>query len=175
MGRDALFKNLVEVHQVLDKHNIRHWLSHGTILGAYRDNNFIAWDDDADLGMDFSQRGDMGPVLAELADRGFYIPPCDPAKPISKDNAPYYDMVAIRDGEKIEGWFFEKFGDHYIYDKPRAGNSLKHHTKYYDELGTFNFRGVEFNIPNHIEDYLVMMYGETWRIPNPCKKYNHQS
>lgn len=174
INRDVLFQNLCELHEVLNQFKITHWLSHGTMLGVYREGNFIAWDDDIDLGLYFSQREAIKPALEELKRRGFYIPPSDPFKPIDKNNAPYYDLVAIKNGEKIEGWFFEKIGQEYIYDLPRCGRDLAHPAWYYDKLATFNFKGVKFNIPNHVEDYLVMMYGETWKTPDESKKYNRQ-
>jgi lipopolysaccharide cholinephosphotransferase len=174
MNRDVLFRNLVQLHEVLDRHGIKHWLSHGTMLGAYREGNFIEWDDDADLGLDFSQRGQIGPALEELRRLGFYVPPSDPSKPISKENSPYYDMVAIKQGEKIEGWFFEKKGEHYIYDQPRCGDVLKFVASFFDELDEIDFRGVTFKVPHEPERYLELMYGEKWMIPNKNKKYNHQ-
>lgn len=174
INRDILFKNLVDVHKILDKYNIKHWLSHGTMLGVYRDGNFIAWDDDVDIGLDFSQRELIKPALKELENMGFFIPEGDPNKPITKDNAPYYDTNFIRDGEKIEGWWFEKKGDFYVYDEKRCGNDLKHPAKYYDELQDFNFKGVSFKIPNHIENWLVMMYSSDWKIPQEGRKYNNQ-
>lgn len=174
MDRDILFKNLVEIHEVLWKNGIDHWLSHGTCLGAIRENNFIEWDDDADIGLYFKDREKIKPVIRELERRGFYVPPSDPTKPVSKENAPYYDLVAIKDGEKVEGWFFEKKGDFYIYDYPRCGNDLKHPAEYYDRLDSYDFRGVQFNIPGNIVAWLEMMYGDTWYIPNKNKKYNNQ-
>lgn len=173
IDRDALFRNLVEVSSCLTKHGIKHWLSHGTMLGAYRDQNFIAWDDDVDISLDFSQRKQIYPVIDEMRAAGYIVTEGDPTRPIDKDNAPYYDTNFIRDGEKIEGWWFEKEGDFYVYDKPRCGYSLKHPAKYYDDLQDFVFRGVTFKIPNHIEDWLTMMYDANWRIPNKDKKYNH--
>lgn len=174
---DKLFNNLCKIHQTFDTFGIRHWLSHGTMLGVYREGNFILWDDDCDIGMDFSQRQSMNYACAiqYLEKCGFYIPPSNPNYPITNENAPFYDFVAIRDGEKVEGWFFEKKGDYYIYDQSRCGNVLKHPAKYYDELGVINFRGIEFATPSHVEDYLVMMYGKSWKIPNKNRKYNHQS
>ena len=147
------------------------------MLGVYRDGDFIAWDDDADLGMDFSDRGtkNFNKAMAELRKLGFWVPPSNPDLPIGLDNAPYYDMVAIKDGEKVEGWFFEKINGNWIYDFPRCGNTLKHEGKYYDELGSYDFKGMKFDVPNHLEEWLVMMYGPTWRTPDQNRKYNHQS
>lgn len=175
LNRDTLLKNLVEVRDVFNKYDIKHCLSHGTCLGAIRENNFIAWDDDADIWLDFSQRPLFNMVAKDLRKLGYWVPVSDPNKPISKNNAPYYDFVAIKGGEKIEGWFFEKKGDFYIYDEPRCGNDLKHPAKFYNQLQYFDLRGYRFCIPNFVEEYLELMYGEGWGIPDPNKKYNNQS
>lgn len=170
---DLLFQNLLDVKKVFDKHGLKFWISHGTLLGAIRDNQFILWDDDADIAMDFSQRHLVEPALKELRALGFYIPPSDPNKPIDKENSPYYDLHMIRNGEKVEAWFFEKKGDFWVYDEPRCKNDLKHPAKYYDVLEDFVFRGVTFKRPSHLNDWLVMMYGTGWKTPDPNKKYNN--
>jgi hypothetical protein len=176
LDAEKLINNIIEIHNILDKYGIVHWLSHGTMLGFYREGGPIAWDDDADLGFLFSQREDpnLYKAIDELISLGYHSPLGDPSKPIDNDNAPYYDLNFIRDGEKCEFWGFEDFGSHFIYDKPRCGNHLKHPEKYYRELQDFEFRGHTFKIPNHIEEWLVMMYGPTWNIPDPNKKYNNQ-
>lgn len=44
-----LIELLSDVHDLLDKHQIRYFISDGTLLGAYRSNNFIDGDDDIDI------------------------------------------------------------------------------------------------------------------------------
>jgi hypothetical protein len=174
LDTESLFKNLLTVKKVFDKYGLRFWLSHGTLLGVYRDNQFILHDDDADISMDFSQRELANEAVKELREQyGFYVPNADPTKPIGNENAPYYDLHMILEGSKTEAWFFEKKGNYWIYDEPRCKNDLKHPAKYYDTLGTIMFRGVEFNCPNHVEEYLTMMYGPSFMTPDKNKKYNN--
>lgn len=180
MDRDTLFKNLVQIKTLLDKAKIKWWVSHGTMLGFYRENNFIAWDDDADIGLDMRDRQKIYPVIEEAKKLGFFVPPEAIKDTIQLPHlCPYYDTVFIKDGEKIEGWWYDRKSNkneqYYIYDEFRCGNILKHPAKYYDEIKTMKVRGVEFPIPNHIEDWLVMMYGEGWNKPDKNKKYNTQA
>lgn len=176
---DQLFANLYEVTSILTKHNVRNWVSHGTMLGLYRDNGPIPWDDDADIGLDLRDRHLIGPALKELVELGYFIPPeGDRTKPINAENMPWYDTVFIRDGEKVEGWWFERKmianKNFFIYDEPRCGYDLRHPAEYYDDLQKYECRNKSFYIPNHIEDWLVMMYGTNWKTPNKNKKYNNQ-
>ena len=48
--RSILIKSLQDTNKVFRKHNIQLWLDSGTLLGAIRDQDFIPWDKDIDLG-----------------------------------------------------------------------------------------------------------------------------
>jgi hypothetical protein len=184
LNADLLFQNLKDVKEVFDKHHIKYCLSHGTALGIYRQNDPIPNDDDTDLAVFHETdldtfKKDFEVVREELRAKGFFVPQCgDKNKPIkafgTDANMPYYDEVFIRNGEKVECWIFTKENDFYIYDKPRCGNDLKHSAKYYDTLDLIIWREVAFPIPGNIEEYLCMMYGSDWSIPQN-KKYRNQT
>lgn len=54
---------LVEIDKICKKHDIKYWLSSGTLIGAMRHNGFIPWDDDLDIEM---MRSDYLRLMAVL-------------------------------------------------------------------------------------------------------------
>jgi hypothetical protein len=48
---EHLLELLLAVDRLLDEHDIRHWVDWGTLLGAVRNQEFIPWDTDVDLGI----------------------------------------------------------------------------------------------------------------------------
>ena len=51
MSREAALQVLIDVTDVLDEYGCTNWLSDGTLLGAIRENDFIAHDYDIDVGV----------------------------------------------------------------------------------------------------------------------------
>ena len=50
---DIVFKILLEIDRICRKHNIPYALSFGSTLGLYKYNDFIPWDDDGDVVIDY--------------------------------------------------------------------------------------------------------------------------
>jgi len=66
-------KTLREVKQILDKANIEFWLDHGTLLGAVRDNKFIQWDRDIDLGANYKEATKIIKEIPKFEKYGYTI------------------------------------------------------------------------------------------------------
>lgn len=56
---------LSEFHELCLENNLRYWIDFGTLLGAVRQNGFISWDDDVDLGM---PRNDLLRLISLIED-----------------------------------------------------------------------------------------------------------
>lgn len=75
---------LLEIDRICQKHNIRYWLSSGTLIGAMRHNGFIPWDDDLDIEM---MREDYLKLMKVLPDE---LP----------------DWLALQNSDTDENYFF---------------------------------------------------------------------
>ena len=130
---------LVELHllHVLDrvcrKHNIRYFLTYGSLLGAMRHNGFIPWDDDLDVGMtrkDFKKflsvaRSELpadvslqspedllcsGYRFAKLRDAySFFFEP-HKRIPTASSNGIYIDIFPYENAPRIPEWLRKKIG-----------------------------------------------------------------
>lgn len=146
------------------------WLFAGTLLGCVRDGRIIAWDRDIDLGIP-SER-----VTEELLDRfraaGFRV-----ERVYRYDLPAYRDYlpdamgqcrkVVLRSKAKIELYCFVRGKDGRLY---YGQGKQKLFTIDYDlvypqkQIPFYDFMA---NVPERVDDHLVYMYGDDWRIPKP--------
>jgi phosphorylcholine metabolism protein LicD len=165
---------LLELKELLDKNNISFWLQSGTLLGAYRDNNFIKWDNaDIDLGL-LSE--DYWKVRQILENSDFKY------KRIWRK-----ELAIYRENEVIPhiDLFFYDINAKYCYCYSYAPNSVngrwdvewrvKIKSSIIFPLKQFKFLNTLFNIPRAAEKYLTLLYGEDWKCPNPKWKIDYNT
>ena len=75
MKEQFITKLLLDTKLVLDKYGVKFWLDHGTLLGAVREDGFIPWERDVDLGAwDYTVSEDMKQRIAEdLCNLGYKV------------------------------------------------------------------------------------------------------
>ncbi len=175
MHAATAFMLLQDVTSVLEKYRCTYWLSDGTLLGAMRENDFIAHDNDVDLGVwaaDFDIR-----VIHELMHR--YN--CNIARLQGK---PHDGMIISvqRVDVHLDMFFYyplaqplEKHPDAKIYHsiyflhKPfSTSNKARHYDCVYPDFKPLirrKFRNREFWVPRDAEGHLTAAYGKNWIKP----------
>lgn len=72
---ETLFDILVAIDELCEKHGITYYLDSGTLLGAVREKDFIAWDDDADITMKREDYEKFLSVAEELPEKYKLVTP----------------------------------------------------------------------------------------------------
>ncbi len=147
---------LKEAKQILDQLGLVFFLRHGTCLGAVRDNAFIEWDDDLDIGSVIGLHGlteDLVQKGAEaFRERGFAVKVKDAELGLSVDMQ--------KSGIQLDWTCYRIIGDS-IYQWPVVKIPVSLHT----DLKTIDFLGEKFLVPNPPEEYFRLKYGPDWMTP----------
>ena len=149
-------KVLLEVKAVMDRLGVQFFLRQGTCLGAIRDNAFISWDDDLDVGVilgvnSFTEQS-IKPLLAAFREIGCYV------QSESSDSVIYATL--LRDNIRVDV-LFHRVIDEQIYHWPGIWFPIR----LFNQLKEINFIGATFLVPNPPEEYLRIKYGPNWQTP----------
>ncbi len=150
---EALLK---EAKQILDQLGLVFFLRHGTCLGAVRDNAFIEWDDDLDIGSVIGLHGLTEELVRSAADvfaeRGFDA---------GIEETELHVSVDLKKSGIQMDWTCYRIIDDSIYQWPVVQIPVSLHT----DLQEIDFLGAKFLVPNPPEEYLRLKYGPEWMIP----------
>ena len=166
MNRKVMVNNLLDFKEVLDRYKVVFVFIFGGLLGLIRQGDFITYDTDLDVAcFDEFKRKDhwkLASIKKDLIAKGFYV--------VSSDVCYLHNDFFIRDGEKIEIWWFDKIDDEWIF-----GNTVRYPAHYFDKLDEIDFLKTKFKIPSNAKEFLERTYGKDWKIPNPKANYLNQN
>ena len=151
----------------LNKYDL--WLDFGTLLGFYRENDFINHDLDMDFGIIINDYNDFLEKEKYLLKNGF-----------SRTKEFYYKNRLVELSYSYKGLNVD-----FIVYRRKADviesdtiffmtNALGKPTRYevynyslpFSELEEHNFKAVEIKVPNNAREYLSKLYGEDFEVPN---------
>ena len=139
---------------------INFFITHGTCLGAIRNNNFIEYDNDLDFGMFEYERYKLFLFLGKLDKiNGFKI------YKISTDES----SVSIRYNNLIIDITIYKNNEKYFFASRSSSNMIPN--KFLKSLDKIYFMERTVNIPCNTKKFLEFLYGKNWIIP--IKDFEH--
>ena len=132
----------------------------GTLLGYFREGDFIAHDDDMDVAY-FSKHSSPQDIAAELKEIVYKM---------MRDG---YDIKLSKNRgffkPTINGFSFDVFPMWHDQDCLWMMNTTRQRTApdTIMPVGIARFRGVNVYVPHQIERYIENEYGPNWRVPDP--------
>jgi hypothetical protein len=166
---------LVKVDNVFNELNMKYWLDFGTLLGAYRDGNFLQHDEDLDFG---AYLNEYTPNLEKVFNKyGF-----KKIKDFTIDDGEYgreetYEYLGVQ----IDVFYYTqqtKLKAYYHDFIPITGMSRdktivklgglipRELTLALENIGDINFRGKNYPVPLPTDRHLADRYGEDFMIEN---------
>ncbi len=150
-------ENLAIFDKVAKKNGLRYGMCYGTLLGAIREHDFIAHDEDIDLFILKEDLDQFKSMLFDLRENGLEV--------IRYDRRDGLCSV-MRKGEYIDIYIFDK-----LVPGVRETVGYPIPEKYVTELAPMKFKGLDILAPVESEEAMIFCYGETWNIPIVMKPY----
>ena len=162
MDSELAKQMLMEAKGIMDQLGVSFFLRQGTCLGAIRDEAFIPWDDDIDLGSVIGLNGlteDLVErVLDGFRDQGYFVN--------AESNDRWVAAGMIKSSLRIDLTFFRILGNN-IFHFPMIMMPVR----LFSNLKEIEFMGGKYLVPNPPEEYLRTKYGPNWTTP---KEYGYE-
>ena len=152
---------------VLKDYNI--WLDFGTLLGYYRENDFISHDLDMDFGVQVSSFEEFEVIEKHLINNDF-----------NRTKEFYFNKNLVElsysyKGLNVDFIIYNKENDRVSSDTiffmtNALGNPTRCEVYHYEipfsGLKECDFKGMKVKVPDNTQEYLRTLYGEDFEVPN---------
>lgn len=166
---DEIYKHLKYITTIMEKHNIKYWITYGTLLGAVRENNIIKYDYDFDIGANIEDIDNILALNEYIKKDGYSI---DKAYMLHNNKSIWKVSLHVNYKGK-------QMGDIYLYKKFNDGYMRRYDIQdgiYFWPKSTFPYEFVSKLIKIRIRDKLYMApqhpiilieqwYTKKWHIP----------
>jgi len=140
--------------------SIKYWMSAGTALGLYRNNDFIEGDTDIDIAMVGYSGIDNEIIKAMVDDTGFEL-----IRDIYHEDMPQ-QLAFMKDGVIFDIYIHWREGDNYINNSESGKQTMPKWM--YDSQKIINTKYGNLPFPKDPEKYFEIRYGD-WKIPQNKK------
>lgn len=171
------FQNLLDFKLILDDLGVEHFLDGGTLLGFYRDNGFCKDDEtDIDIGSYSTFQNLIPQILDKAREKGFGLHMWWKGDRRASNKAQEIAVFKKFGGKKlkIDLFFYERIGEWAwtgVYDTVDHLTPRVVPYKHIENLDILELNGTKFAVPNNIEEYLTLSYGD-WKTPVHRKDYS---
>jgi hypothetical protein len=165
---------LSDMKKILDDNNQHFFLVYGTLLGQHRDNNFISYDSDIDIGILYYKYNEN--IKDYIINSGLFT-----LNNILGKNDNSLELKFIhKNGTSIDIFLFypvnKQMNDSYYYcasffgicdSKPDGFCKWGNHIPGFIEI---QFKKQKYNVPQNTDEFLTECYGD-WKIPTQFNYY----
>lgn len=157
MDQSVMLENLGIISGLLDRIDINWGPAFGSLIGIVRNDDFQPWKPAFDIYILKEDEERFKELLWILRDSG----------------------VELVRYERIGLYLLERRNEYVkVYVLHKISSELRHtggsdfiHEKYIQNTVKWNFRGIEFNIPEKVDEYLEFQYGTDWVTPKQTVFY----
>lgn len=162
-------KMLKDIIMICDECDINYWLEGGTLLGIYREDRLLPWDNDIDISVKSNEEFKFKELFSLLSKHNYRVR----LRHFEKDCYPFKKdkirIIKIRE-KKFFGLIkgnvcFEIFVKYpsqkdFFWKIGKKTKSVPE--KFYKSFKKIKFQGYEYSIPKLTDDYLKYRYGN-WK------------
>lgn len=158
INKDVMLDNLRMLALYLDKIDINWGPAFGTLIGIVRNDDFQPWKPLFDIYILKEDEERFKDILWLLMEVGFKL--------VRYERRGFYMLE--RNDEYIKVFVLHKISS----DVRHTGGSDFIHDKYLQNTVKWNFKGILFNVPIDVDEYLTFQYGEDWITPKQTITYS---